>query len=171
VPRFQFCGIVWLKGARLHVPTTNAQYGVPSAAKAVPRILCEDRRSHRYSLYPGVSEVSAVCKLIRVEILLFEYHSPETVLILRALSTFESLYLSRSSTRLNEAVAQATRTSTSPGLNEGVNIARVVVNELDSARFDPLLVRSIAKGAVSSLDGLVGRVENLVCTLSRKVEE
>ncbi|KAJ7647511.1 hypothetical protein FB45DRAFT_893628 [Roridomyces roridus] len=35
------------------------------------------------------------------------YQSPETVLILRALSNFESLYVSRSSNKLNEAVGQA----------------------------------------------------------------
>jgi conserved oligomeric Golgi complex subunit 5 len=88
--------------------------------------------------------------------------SPETVLVFRALSTFESLYLARSSTRLNEAVAQATRTPTAPGLESGVNIGRVVINELDSAKFDPLLVKSISKGAVASLDGLIGRAETLV---------
>jgi hypothetical protein len=88
--------------------------------------------------------------------------SPETVLVLRALSTLETLYLSRSSTKLNEAVAQATRNSSSPGLETGVNIARVVVNELDSAKFDPLLARNVAKTAATSLTGLVGRVEGLV---------
>lgn len=47
-------------------------------------------------------------------------------------------------------------------MNEGVNIARTAVNELDSARFDPLLVRSVAKNVGSSLDMLLSRVDGLV---------
>lgn len=84
--------------------------------------------------------------------------------MLRAISNFESLYLSRSSTKLNEAVGQAFAggARAPPGTNEGVNIARTVVNELDSARFDPLLVRSLAKNAVSSLNMMLSRVDGLV---------
>ncbi|KAG2028524.1 hypothetical protein BDR03DRAFT_1019686 [Suillus americanus] len=71
--------------------------------------------------------------------------SPETVLVLRALSTFEALYLSRSTTRLNEAVSQAFTggSRAPPGANEGVAIARAVMNELDSPRFDPLLMLAV----------------------------
>ncbi|KAJ7502790.1 Golgi transport complex subunit 5-domain-containing protein [Mycena galericulata] len=92
------------------------------------------------------------------------YQSPETVLILRALSNFESLYVSRSSNKLNEVVAQAFSggARSPPGMNEGVNIARTVANELDSARFDPLLVRSVAKNVGTSLDMLLSRVDGLV---------
>ncbi|KAJ7755714.1 Golgi transport complex subunit 5-domain-containing protein [Mycena maculata] len=92
------------------------------------------------------------------------YQSPETVLILRALSNFESLYVSRSSNKLNEAVAQAFSggARSPPGANDGVNIARTVANELDSAKFDPLLVRSVAKNVGTSLDMLLSRVDGLV---------
>ncbi|KAL0956119.1 hypothetical protein HGRIS_002286 [Hohenbuehelia grisea] len=92
------------------------------------------------------------------------YQSPETVLILRALSNFESLYLSRSSTKLNEAVGQAFSGGmrNPPGTTEGMNVARTVVNELDSARFDPLLVKAVAKHAATSLDMLLSRVDSLV---------
>ncbi|KAJ6593688.1 Golgi transport complex subunit 5-domain-containing protein [Mycena capillaripes] len=92
------------------------------------------------------------------------YQSPETVVVLRALSNFESLYVSRSSNKLNEAVAQAFSggARSPPGMNEGVNIARTVANELDSARFDPLLVRSVAKNVGSSLDMLLSRVDGLI---------
>ncbi|KAJ7874696.1 Golgi transport complex subunit 5-domain-containing protein [Mycena olivaceomarginata] len=85
------------------------------------------------------------------------YQSPETVLVLRALSNFESLYVSRSSNKLNEAVAQAFSggARSPPGMNEGVNIARTVANELDSARFDPLLIR--AEMLLSRADGLTSR--------------
>jgi len=90
--------------------------------------------------------------------------SPETIIVLRALSNFESLYLSRSSNRLNETVSQAFSggTKSPPGMNEGANIARTVANELDSARFDPLLVRSVAKYAVTSLDLFLSRVDSMV---------
>lgn len=94
--------------------------------------------------------------------------SPETVFILRSLSNFESLYLSKSSNKLNEVVAQAFAggVRAPPGYNEGINIARTVANELDSARFDPLLVRSVAKNALASLDMLLSRVDGLVRVIS-----
>ncbi|KAK7472882.1 hypothetical protein VKT23_000990 [Stygiomarasmius scandens] len=90
--------------------------------------------------------------------------SPETVLVLRSLSTFESLYLSRSSNKLNEAVGQAFAggARTPPGVNDGINVARAVANELDSAKFDPLLVRAVAKNVVSSLELLVSRMDGLI---------
>ncbi|KAJ7668407.1 Golgi transport complex subunit 5-domain-containing protein [Mycena polygramma] len=92
------------------------------------------------------------------------YQSPETVLVLRALTNFESLYISRSSNKLNEAVAQAFSggARSPPGMNEGINIARTVANELDSARFDPLLVKSVAKNVGTSLDMLLSRVDGLI---------
>ncbi|KAJ6603113.1 Golgi transport complex subunit 5-domain-containing protein [Mycena sp. CBHHK59/15] len=92
------------------------------------------------------------------------YQSPETVLVLRALSNFESLYVSRSSNKLNEVVAQAFSggARSPPGMNEGVNIARTVANELDSAKFDPLLVRSVAKNVGTSLDMLLSRIDSLI---------
>lgn len=37
-----------------------------------------------------------------------------------------------------------------------------MINELDSARFDPLLVRAVAKNVSSSIDNLLSRVDGLV---------
>ncbi|KAH9941012.1 Golgi transport complex subunit 5-domain-containing protein [Amylocystis lapponica] len=90
--------------------------------------------------------------------------SPETVVVLRALSNFESLYLSRSSNRLNEVVGQAFSggSRSPPGMAEGINVARTVANELDSAKFDPLLVRSVAKYVVSSLELLLSRADGMI---------
>ncbi|KAG1776989.1 Golgi transport complex subunit 5-domain-containing protein [Suillus placidus] len=90
--------------------------------------------------------------------------SPETVLVLRALSTFEALYLSRSTTRLNETVSQAFAggSRAPPGTNEGVAIARAVMNELDSARFDPLLMLAVARNVGVALDGATMRAEGLI---------
>jgi hypothetical protein len=48
-------------------------------------------------------------------------------------------------------------------MNEGINIARTVANELDSARFDPLLIKAVAKNAASSLEMMLSRVDGLVC--------
>ncbi|KAH9832285.1 Golgi transport complex subunit 5-domain-containing protein [Rhodofomes roseus] len=92
------------------------------------------------------------------------HQSPETVIVLRALSNFESLYLSRSSNRLNEAVGQAFAGGprSPPGLSEGINIARVAANELDSAKFDPLLVRSVAQHVASALEMLTSRGDGMV---------
>jgi conserved oligomeric Golgi complex subunit 5 len=90
--------------------------------------------------------------------------SPETVFVLRSLSNFESLYLSRSSNKINELIGQALAggNRAPPSATEGINIARVVTNELDSARFDPLLVKSVARNAVKSLDMLISRIDSLV---------
>lgn len=92
------------------------------------------------------------------------FFSPETVLVLRSVSIIESAYLSKSTNKLNEAVGQAFSggARSPPGSTEGISIARAVANELDAARFDPLLVRAVAKIAASSLDMMVSRAENLV---------
>ena len=97
--------------------------------------------------------------------------SPETVVVLRALSNFESLYLTRSSSKLNEVVAQAFSGGgrAPPGMTEGINIARAVANELDSAKFDPLLVRTVAKNVVTSLELFQSRMENVVCFLAYRL--
>lgn len=49
-----------------------------------------------------------------------------------------------------------------PGMSEGVNIARTVANELDSAKFDPLLVRSVAQHVATALDMLLSRADGMV---------
>lgn len=86
------------------------------------------------------------------------------MLVLRALSSFETLYLSKSSIRLNEAVGQAFvgGARAPPGVNEGINMARAVANELDTAKFDPLLVKAVARNAVASLDLMLSRADGLV---------
>jgi hypothetical protein len=48
-------------------------------------------------------------------------------------------------------------------MGEGLSIARSVANELDAARFDPLLLRSVAHGANSALQNFIERVDKLVC--------
>jgi len=93
--------------------------------------------------------------------------SPEAVLVLRSISVFETLYLSRSTSRMSDIANSATASYLSgrgnpPGASEGVTIARTVTNELDSARFDPLLVRTVARNAVKVLDSLFSKIEGSV---------
>jgi len=100
--------------------------------------------------------------------LIFSHHtssySPETILLLRSLTPIETLYLSRSTNKINEAVGQAFAggARVPPGANEGVNVARIVVNELDAARFDPLLVKAVARNAASCLGNILNRLDGMV---------
>ncbi|KAL1410659.1 hypothetical protein Q8F55_004678 [Vanrija albida] len=94
-----------------------------------------------------------------------EHQSPEAVLVLRSVSTFEASYLGRSTARMSDAVNGAmsqynVSRATAPGAVEGVNIARTITNELDSARFDPLLVQTVARNAVKVLASLKTRAES-----------
>jgi hypothetical protein len=94
-----------------------------------------------------------------------DHQSPEAVLVLRSVSVFESLYLTRSTTRMTEAINIALPSRNSlPGASEGVGVARVITNELDSARFDPLLVRTVARNAVRALDTLLSKIDSTVRT-------
>ena len=45
---------------------------------------------------------------------------------------------------------------------EGTVIGRAIANELDAAKFDPLLSKAVAKGIVTSLEQMVSRWNNLV---------
>lgn len=90
--------------------------------------------------------------------------SPETVLLLRAVQPFETFYLTRSADRLNTAVATAFAGGMRlpPGASEGLTAGRAMANELDSARFDPLLVKSIAKNVSRATDVFTARVDDMV---------
>jgi len=48
---------------------------------------------------------------------------------------------------------------------EGIAIGRAIANELDAAKFDPLLSKAIAKGIVTSLEQMVSRWSNLVSSI------
>ena len=51
-------------------------------------------------------------------------------------------------------------------MGEGLSIARAVANELDAAKFDPLLVKAVAKNVQSSLEMLLTRIDPLVSFLT-----
>ena len=65
---------------------------------------------------------------------------------------------------MNEAVGQAFQggVRVPPSSSDGTNVARMIANELDAAKFDPLLVRSVARSAKTSLDMLLGRADGLI---------
>ena len=65
---------------------------------------------------------------------------------------------------MNEVVGQAFQggARAPPSSAEGTNVARTIANELDTAKFDPLLVQSVARSAKSSLDMLLARADGLV---------
>ena len=48
---------------------------------------------------------------------------------------------------------------------EGIAIGRAIANELDAAKFDPLLSKSVAKGIVTSLEQMMSRWSNLVSSI------
>lgn len=49
-----------------------------------------------------------------------------------------------------------------PTINDATNFVRTLANELDSARFDPLLIGSVAKTAASSLQTIITRADESV---------
>ena len=70
---------------------------------------------------------------------------------------------------MNEAVGQAFQggSRAPPSSPEGTNVARTIANELDTAKFDPLLAQSVARWAKSSLDMLLARTDGLVVLRDR----
>ena len=143
---------------------SNAQHWIPKTAEVVSRILRQDRRAHGYHLHSRDAEVPQPTIFSVVWLTL---PSPEAVLVLRSISSLETLYLNRSTNRMNEAVNSATMSYLSargnpPGPGDGVAIARIVVSELDSARFDPLLVRTVARNAGRVMDGLISKIDGMV---------
>ena len=99
--------------------------------------------------------------------LINSHFSPETVLCLRAISKFETLYLSRASTRMTDSINSAFGGGYKqpPASREGDSVARVMLNEMDAARFDPLLGRSMARLLGKAIDAITGKVDGLVSLL------
>lgn len=184
---------------RLH--SDDTEYRLPSPLEAVPRVVLQDCRAHGYRLHAVSTEVGYLLDVLGVSCsraLLIRpsfssprssfltlvclprrsFDSPETVLILRSIQPFETLYLTRSTNRLNEAVTSSfsissslsasfsSRPPTVPTANEGLSASRAIVNELDAARFDPLLVKAIAKGASRAVELYVQKAEALVRSLA-----
>lgn len=88
--------------------------------------------------------------------------------MLRSVLPFESLYIARSNSRLNEAVATALQggSRNPPGAADGLNATRAMINELDAARFDPLLVRNVARNVARAVEMFGSRIDGLVSQTS-----
>lgn len=87
--------------------------------------------------------------------------------MLRSVSHFETSYLSRSTQRLSDAagpLAADARNLRSPNTADGEALARAIGNELDSARFDPLLLRAVTTSVERALEAARGRVDALRAT-------
>lgn len=65
---------------------------------------------------------------------------------------------------MNEAVGSAYSggVRSPPSSQDGLTTARVLSNELDAARFDPLLVKNVAKSAVKAIENFVSRADGMV---------
>ena len=70
---------------------------------------------------------------------------------------------------MNENIAQAFSGGSRgpPSHQEGLTAARVLSNELDAARFDPLLVKNVAKNVGKAIDMFLDRAEAIVSFPSR----
>lgn len=150
----------------------NSQHRLPAPPSSLPRVLFSNRCAHRYRLHANTT----VVRTFPLPSGTLSYHpdSPETILVFRSILPFENLYLTRSTNRLNEAVSSSfsitsslsasfsSRPPSVPTANEGLSAARAVVNELDAARFDPLLVKAVARGAAQAMEMFVERAEALV---------
>jgi hypothetical protein len=158
----------------LELRPIHLQQRLPSTPQAAAGVLFHYRGTYRHCLLSVSAEVRLSflsCPSVSLD---ERGDSPETVLVLRAILPFETLYLNRSSTRLTESVASSfsissslsssftNRPATVPTANEGLSAARAVVNELDAARFDPLLVKAVAKGASKALESFVTKAIGLV---------
>jgi hypothetical protein len=178
---------VWLHRHRFsshsvdHSPTTASAFIQTTLSTGYPRLLrlfqefFSKIAVHTDTVYTQTQQRSVYQACTGPSVLIpSSFSSPETVLVLRSIQPFETLYLTRSTNRLTEAVTSSFSVSSSlsasfssrppsvPTANEGLAAARAVVNELDAARFDPLLVKAIAKGASRAVELYVQKAESLV---------
>lgn len=151
---------------RIIIPPANSFYRLSAASTSIPGLLRQNCGAHRHSLQRQPSEVRHFPPALNSAH--SSIRSTETILLLRSLSAVEAQYLSRSTNKINEAVGGA---RVPPGASEGINVARIVVNELDAARFDPLLVRAVAKNAATCLDNILKRLENMVGLMQKVVRQ
>ncbi|KAI7940977.1 hypothetical protein MJO28_013262 [Puccinia striiformis f. sp. tritici] len=82
------------------------------------------------------------------------FQSPETILTLRAILPLENIYLNRSVSKMNEA-ANSGRVD---------KLTTTISNELDAARFDPLLLRSVTKKSKEVVENYLKRIESRIMT-------
>ncbi|RHZ85683.1 hypothetical protein Glove_63g29 [Diversispora epigaea] len=93
-----------------------------------------------------------------------DFQSQETLIMLHSILSFETGYLERSIIRLFDPINVAFPASihrTPPSKSDVANIVRAISIELDAARIDPHLLRSIAKNVVKALNLFGVKSENM----------
>jgi hypothetical protein len=111
--------------------------------------------------------------------------SPETVLVLRSIQPFETVYLTRSTNRLNDSISKSFNQLNSsmitssfitsslsrlpggppsiPTAQEGLNFSRLILNELDAVKFDAILSKNLVEKVVkTNLEQFLQRCMDLV---------
>lgn len=87
--------------------------------------------------------------------------SPETMIVLRSLSRFEDIHLSKSKKRM-EAIVAPWSPRQVPGVKEALALVRAAADELDASQQDPLLQRAVGTIVVDWLERAVWRLDDLV---------
>ncbi|RIA93049.1 Golgi transport complex subunit 5-domain-containing protein [Glomus cerebriforme] len=93
-----------------------------------------------------------------------DFQSQETLVMLHSISSFEAGYLARSVTRMFDSINMAFPTGLSrapPTKSDVTNIIRAISSELEVAKLDSNLLRSVAKNVVKAL--------NLYCVKSESM--
>lgn len=97
---------------------------------------------------------------------LASHQSPETVILLRGLTTLEKAYVDRSTARIAEVLSSIAsgnrRGAAGWGEEEGEGVARGIGSALDATRFDPLLSRAIVERCSTLVDEFASRVPAVV---------
>jgi hypothetical protein len=86
--------------------------------------------------------------------------SPETLQMLAALGHLQDAYIARSRAKLDSFLASSFSPQRAAGSQEGQTAARLVGEEIDRARFDPLLLASVIQMVQSWLTTLIKAVQD-----------
>ncbi|PKC76084.1 hypothetical protein RhiirA1_371869 [Rhizophagus irregularis] len=94
-----------------------------------------------------------------------DFQSQETLVMLHSISSFEAGYLARSVTRMFDPINMAFPTGLSrapPTKSDVTNIIRAISSELEVAKLDSNLLRSVAKNVVKALNLYCVKSESMV---------
>ncbi|KAL1918332.1 uncharacterized protein VTP21DRAFT_2992 [Calcarisporiella thermophila] len=94
--------------------------------------------------------------------------SPEKILMLRRISSFESMYLARSLSRMfdpiNRAFPSDSISRASLSKNDVTNLMRIISSELETAKFNTDLLRAVATNVGKALNLYCVKCESMVAT-------
>ncbi|CAG8434805.1 11763_t:CDS:10 [Ambispora gerdemannii] len=93
-----------------------------------------------------------------------EFQSQAYLVMLHSISSYETGYSARSVTRMYEPINSAFTTGllrSSPSKNDISNIVKIISSELENAKVDPQLMKTIAKNIIKSLNHACGKAESM----------